>query len=483
MSLRYFLSRPAPGHLPERLLSASSSRAGRSFFSSPDGITVAGIGEAAVIEADGADRIQALASGANALLDGLADVGDGNARPVLVGGFGFAGEPARRGPWAGWSAGRLVLPEVALVDRDGDCQMVAVAPPGMAHADAAAWLDQRVSQALHDLVGGAARPAPGPTETVGAATQAAWGFVADAGRGAPARPIPMAASAGGLAMVEVASPIREARAANDPYEELVGDGLRAIRTGQVDKVTLARSRRFGRVRRTAPGAVLGSFARHYPRCFRFWIQPAGQSAFAGASPERLVARQGLDARADALAGTVGRSDEAAADANLGALLLANNKERREHEAVVGFLRERLGRFSASGEVDAARVPGLRKLANVQHLHTPVNVRLPKKDTPGILDLAAAVHPTPAVAGVPAEAATEWIGTHEDLDRGWYSGGVGVVEQGGDGELCVAIRSGLFERDALWLFAGAGVVSGSDPAREAREVEQKMRALRDLLVEG
>lgn len=483
MTARYFVSRPVPDCLPERLLSVPWSRGGRCFFSAPGGLTVAGVGEAAVIEAGGPDRIQTLASGANDLLDGLQDAAASDARPVLVGGFGFDGVPARSGPWAGWSAGRLVLPEVALIDRDGDRHLVAVAPPGMEKAAAAAWLDQRVAKALEELIVVKATPVPGPTETVGAATQAAWGFVADAARDLPARPMSMASSSGGLGMVEVASPVLETRAANDPYEELVGDGLNAISAGHVDKVTLARSRRFGRVRRTAPDAVLGAFARHYPRCFRFWIEPAGHSAFAGASPERLVARKGLDARADALAGTVGRSDEAAADANLGALLLANNKERREHEAVVGFLRERLGRFSVSGEVEAAGVPGLRKLANVQHLHTPFNVRLSEQDTPGVLDLAAAVHPTPAVAGVPAEAATAWIGAHEDLDRGWYSGGVGVVEQGGDGELCVAIRSGLFERDALWLFAGAGVVSGSDPGREAREVEQKMRALRDLLVEG
>ena len=474
MSTRWFASR-AVAVSPERLLAVTWGRPGRSFFDAPGGLTVAGLGEAEVVATDGPRRIEDLGTAADALLDSLGnidalvDVG----RPVLVGGFAFSGEGRPSGPWAGWQPARLVLPEVALVQRGEQRTLFAVAPRGMPEEAAGSWLDRRLDEAVEALAHAGTQYA----ETVGSATAAAWGFVAGVTRGRGSRPAPRAASAGGLALREVApTPIT-----SDPYEDLVADGLAAIGGGRLRKVTLARSRRFGRVRRTAPPVVMDALACSYPRCFRFWIEPAGRSAFAGASPERLVARQGTAVRADALAGTVGRSDEAAADANLGALLLANNKERREHEAVVSFLRERLGRFG--DEVKAPEVPGLLKLANVQHLHTPFTVTVSDDDGPGILELAAAVHPTPAVAGVPAEEATHWISEYEELERGWYAGGVGVVEHGGDGELCVAIRSGLFEDDALTLFAGAGVVSGSDPAREAREVEQKMRALRDLLVEG
>lgn len=477
---RFTLSRLAPDYPPERLLAVAWPLPGRCFFSAPDGLTVAGLGEAAVVEADGDQRIEALHAGAQDTFAELSHLGDGAERPVLVGGFGFSGQRAQRGPWADWAAGRLVMPEVSLIERDGVRSLVAVAPSGMDEATATVWLTARLDAASAGLTSAPAS-ADGPTETVGAATQAAWGFVADAARSAAPKSMPLAASSGGLGMVETA-PSMEPHLA-DPYEDLVADGLAAIRAGHLDKVTVARSRRFGRVRRTTPVAVLAGFARNFPRCFRFWIEPAGRRPFAGASPERLVARHGRTALADALAGTVGRSDEPAADANLGALLMANNKERREHEAVVGFLRERLGGFAEPDGVHAPSVPTLRKLANVQHLHTPFAVQLGAQQTPSVLTLAAAVHPTPAVAGVPAERAKEWIAQHEGLDRGWYAGGVGVVEQGGDGDICVAIRSGLFERDALWLFAGAGIVAGSDPAREAREVEQKMRALRDLLVEG
>lgn len=474
MNARFYASRPLGDVAPDRLLDVPWSAAGRSFFEAPGGLAVAGLGEASAVESAGPDRIAELERASQALLASLQPVDVDAVEPVLVGGFSFAEEAARRGPWVGWPVARLVLPEIALVAKDGDAALVAVAPAGMAEDAANSWLDAALTRAARALA--AVRPTPEESE-VGAPTAAAWGFVAGAANDGGPTLSAQGASAGGLGLVGPAPrPVTLA----DPYEDLVADGLAAIGGGRLRKVTLARSRRYGRVRRTEPRAVLAAFARHYPRCFRFWIEPAGRSAFAGVSPERLVARRGDTLRADALAGTVGRAPEPAQDANLGALLLANNKERREHEAVVDFLRERLGRFATA--IDAAAVPGLLKLANVQHLHTPFEAAL-TDDAPGILGLAAQVHPTPAVAGVPADEATRWIADHEGLERGWYSGGVGVVQRSGDGELCVAIRSGLFEDDALWLFAGAGIVSGSDPAREAREVEQKMRALRDLLVEG
>lgn len=461
---RYFASAPAPAVDAEVLLGVPWSRPGRCFFAARDGVTVAGLGEAAVVEASGAERFAALEAGRRQVLGGLESL-DGSAAPLLVGGFAFADTVEARGPWGGWAPARLVLPDVSYVD-DGEARLVAVAPEGMSRDEAAAWSSETLSRLGEALLVTASLPPETPTDTA----TGAWGFVE---RGEA--PTPMAASAGGLGLVGTVAP---PASSTDPYEELVADGLRAIAAGHLRKVTLARRRRFGRVRGTEARDVLRAFARRYPRCFRFWIEPPGRPAFAGASPERLVARRGDRVLADALAGTVGRSPEPAADANLGALLLANNKERREHGAVVDFLRERLGGFA---ELDAPPVPELLKLANVQHLHTPFVGAL--RDATSILDLAAAVHPTPAVAGAPVDVARDWIARHEELDRGWYSGGVGVAGLDGQGEFSVAIRSGLFEDDALLLFAGAGIVAGSDPTREAREVEQKMRALRDLLVEG
>ncbi len=486
---RWWMTLPAPDLPVEWLLDLLPELEGRSCFAARDGREVAGLGEAAVVEAQGPNRIDLLAARGKALLAELSPLGDSTVGPpTLMGGFAFADrDPAGVvGPWRGWASARMVLPEVQL-RRDGDgATLLAVAPPGVDQVAATLWLRGRLESVRDSLVELAER-LPGADETLvdtGAApTAAAWGLATTPLEDTlDEAPWPAAhgggATSGGLAMHAVA-----AVAPMDPYEGMVTDALEAIEAGAVSKVTVARARRFGRLRRRAPVRVLRTLRRRYPDCFRFWIEPAGGSAFVGASPERLVARRGRTLRADALAGTVGRSTDPAADANLGALLLANNKEQREHEAVVAFLRRRLAPFANGSGIEASRTPQLLHLVNVQHLHTPFVVKLSDDAAQlGALQLAAAVHPTPAVAGVPAQRATDWIARHEELDRGWYAGGVGVLDADGDGEFCVAIRSGLFEDDALWLFAGAGIVAGSDPDRERAEVEQKMRALRDVLVE-
>lgn len=486
---RWWAAVDAPDVPVEWLLGLLPEVAGRSCYASRDGREVAGLGEAAVIEAEGPDRFAALARGARGIAADLEPAAETDiTAPSLLGGFAFADDAVTPvGPWRGWSAARMVLPEVQLRRSNGRATLLAVAPAGTSRESARSWLDQRLRD-LGDALVSVAGDLPDPDETLvdtGAGpTAAAWGLAPTpledtlASERWPAATLGDGTS-GALALHTAAAPL----AVEDPYEGLVTRALDSIRTGTLSKVTVARARRFGRLRRRAPVRVLRTLRRRYPDCFRFWIEPAGGTAFVGASPERLVARRGRTLCADALAGTVSRSDDAASDANLGALLLANNKERREHEAVVAFLRERLAPFADTEGLQAEPTPGLLRLVNVQHLHTPFTVRLADDAADlGALELAAAVHPTPAVAGVPAASATGWIAHHEDLDRGWYSGGVGVLDADGDGEFCVAIRSGVFADDALWLFAGAGIVAGSDPEQERREVEQKMRALRDVLVE-
>ena len=483
---RWWAQRDAPDVAVEGLLGLLPEVAGRSFFSSRDGQEVAGLGEAEVIEATGPRRIEDLAARARALNARLrACAPSSGAPPSLMGGFAFRDRDPTSGvgPWRGWASARMVLPEVQLRRTGKDATLLAVAPAGMDQPTAASWLEARLDEMV-DALESQRDHLPDPDETLldtgSGPTAAAWGLPLTPVYDVPktrAWPTPRGGGSGALAMHAVSAPV-----ATEPYEALVLRALDGIHAGLLSKVTVARARRFGRLRRRTPVRVLHALRRRYPDCFRFWIEPAGGAPFVGASPERLVARREGTLRADALAGTVGRSDDAAADANLGALLLANNKERREHEAVVAFLRHRLAPFAADA-LQPETTPELLRLANVQHLHTPFTVTLTDgAANVGALELAAAVHPTPAVAGVPAASATRWIADEEQLDRGWYAGGVGVLEADGDGEFCVAIRSGVFEDDALWLFAGAGIVAGSDPERERREVEQKMRALRDVLVE-
>jgi isochorismate synthase len=263
------------------------------------------------------------------------------------------------------------------------------------------------------------------------------------------------------------------------YERQVSDALDAIEAGDLTKVTVARSETWRTGEQIRPEELLDRLSARFPDCFVFCVEPAGGAAFVGASPERLVAVRGGVVEADALAGTVARAEDDDDDDELARALSDSDKEQREHRVVVDYLRTSLAPVVES--VDHPAQPGLLRLANVQHLHTPVQGRLLNGE--GAIDLAGLVHPTPAVCGLPRERAQGWLERREELDRGWYAGGVGVVSRDGDGEFCVAIRSGLLRDDVAVLFAGAGIVAGSRPESEADEVDHKLRGMREVLFDA
>jgi isochorismate synthase EntC len=156
--------------------------------------------------------------------------------------------------------------------------------------------------------------------------------------------------------------------------------------------------------------------------------------------------------------------------------MASAKDQEEHRLVVEDMRTRL-----SGLVDDLVIPSrpaLKKMATVQHLSTEISGSVP--DATSVLDVVGAVHPTPAVGGVPRQAAVDYITDREPIDRGWYTGGVGWMTPTGDGAVAIALRCGLIERDTTTLFAGAGIVADSDPAAELVETRLKLRPLLDLV---
>ncbi|HEY9724551.1 MAG TPA: chorismate-binding protein, partial [Oscillatoriaceae cyanobacterium] len=210
--------------------------------------------------------------------------------------------------------------------------------------------------------------------------------------------------------------------------------------------------------------------RSHRFCFRF-----GAESFLGASPELIFAQTGDRVYADCLAGTTARGATPAEDDALGQALLSNEKERREHAAVVTMVRGVLGPLTDT--LSLPEVPALRVLPNVQHLHTPVEGRLkPKTDLTALL---TGLHPTPAVCGTPREAARAFIQEVEGFARGWYAGAIGWVGLD-EAQFAVGIRSALLrEREAL-VFAGAGLVVGSEPASEWLETERKAAPLVGLL---
>jgi isochorismate synthase len=197
------------------------------------------------------------------------------------------------------------------------------------------------------------------------------------------------------------------------------------------------------------------------------VRPPGGGTLVAATPERLVRRDGDVVRCDALAGTISAGYEGGA-----AALLASRKDRWEHDLVVRAIREALE--GAGAIVDAPAEPAVRTLRHVLHLCTPfrATLRAPRH----VLELAARLHPTPAVGGTPTPVAVDWITHREPAPRGWYASPVGWFDLDGNGELAVAIRSGVLAGNRAHLWTGAGIVAGSDPERELAETESKLRAM-------
>ncbi len=255
------------------------------------------------------------------------------------------------------------------------------------------------------------------------------------------------------------------------WNESVRSLTAQIASGEAEKVVLARRVQVESQTGFDTAAVLRRLRARYPECTLFAVR-AGDACFVGATPEMLVSLNRRKASADCLAGTARRGATPAEDAAIGAALLADDKERREHAFVARGLRESLGRLCS--EVNMPAEPVLKRMANVQHLHTPIEAT-----TDGdrhVLELVEALHPSAATAGLPRERSLCLIREQEPFSRGWYAGPVGWIDAEGGGEFAVALRSALLRDDVASLYAGCGIVTGSDPEREYSESEIKLAAM-------
>jgi isochorismate synthase len=259
------------------------------------------------------------------------------------------------------------------------------------------------------------------------------------------------------------------------YVSAVGRAVERIAAGELEKVVLAREVEVHAPVPHDPAGVFGVLREAFPGCYVFCVA-RGDAAFVAASPELLVRREGQRASTVALAGSARRSADPAVDDHLGEQLLRSAKDREE-QAIVARRIERTLRAHAVW-VAAAPEPALARMANIQHLATPIRAQL--ADPIGAIDLAGALHPTPAVGGEPFERAAELIPALEGMDRGWYAGPVGWTDAAEDGEFCVALRCALLHGGVGRCYAGVGVVRDSDPAAELAETEVKLQALLPVL---
>jgi salicylate biosynthesis isochorismate synthase/menaquinone-specific isochorismate synthase len=412
-------------------------------FEQPDRghAALAALGEATSLQAAGAERFATVADrwrtlSASAVSDPADD--PAGAGPVAVGGFAFAPDGGASPHWQGFSPASLTVPEVALVrsERKGELRvrmtLAALARPDDVPEQLLVRLESRLAQLR-------------------------------------SRPLPLLDPAPtGRFQVASAMPPQH-------YEGAVARAVEMIGSGMMEKIVLAREVQVHAPRPHDPAAVLGVLREEFPSCFVFCVG-RGEAAFVAASPELLVRREGHRVSTLALAGSTRRSADPAVDAHLGEQLLRDQSYREEH-AIVARRIERTLRPHAIW-VAAAPEPELVRIANIQHLATPIRAQLAAPME--ALELAGLMHPTPAVGGEPLARAAPLIPTLEGLDRGWYAGPVGWTDATGDGEFCVALRCALLRGEVARCYAGNGIVRNSDPASELAETEIKLQALLPLL---
>jgi isochorismate synthase len=244
-----------------------------------------------------------------------------------------------------------------------------------------------------------------------------------------------------------------------------------IAQGDAEKVVLARRVQVEAGGSFEPQVALQRLRERFRECTLFLVR-AGDACFLGATPEKLVSLQGRTVRADCLAGSAARGKDDDSDRRIGEALLSDDKELREHELVARGLRENLGALCS--DLHYPEKPVLMKMANVQHLHTPIEA-VTNGDL-HVLDLVERLHPTPATSGLPRDRSLQLIREQEPFSRGWYAGPIGWIDAEGGGEFAVALRSALLREDVASLYAGCGIVRGSDPDREYKESELKLEAM-------
>ncbi|QLC34391.1 isochorismate synthase [Halarchaeum sp. CBA1220] len=418
--------------LPDASLSGLLRTLGKpnAVWTAPGEPTVTGYGAAAQVTAEGPARFAAVRERAGAVFESVDRPADAPAvaRPRFLGGFAFHDGHSATAHWAGFPTAAFVLPHVQVVTTPEATWLTVNAQGERASVERVEATITSVRERF-DPEEHAADPPPGVVSTARTTSRAEW-----------------------RRQVEAAT----AR----------------IRAGDLEKVVLAQALDVTLDAAFSLPDALERLGETYPECFRFAFRPTDGATFFGASPERLVTRDGRELRTGALAATVGRGETPDDDQQLEADLRSSAKYRHEHEVVAERIREQL-RGVASDVATGER--SVRKLATVQHLFTPITGETDEH----VLSLAEALHPTPAVGGLPPDAALDVIRETETFDRGWYAAPVGWFDGSGDGTFAVALRSALARGEHVRPFAGAGIVADSDPDAEWAEVQLKYRPILDV----
>jgi menaquinone-specific isochorismate synthase len=429
-----------------RAPAAAPQLAGRQFHfqHAQRGELRAGYGEAAAWQAAGPARLGTLAEALSTLDWRRADPDETGFDAFALLGFAAGDADAPCGAGVGADTGAspdtplpnaiLWVPEIGLVSRDHEAALVFSTPmPAAPERVLAHW-----RSALRRLVPALYQPLSGPL-----------------------------------------TPARLHRQREEPdaagWAGLVEEALAHIDAGPIEKVVLSRRVMVEGPRPFDIGRLLGALGCLFPSCQTLSVRRNGHS-FVAATPERLLDLRAGRLEVDAIAGTAARAESVADDAALRVALLRSEKNLREHRVVIQAIRAALAGCCDGFQVPTA--PRVMQLNNAQHLWSPITAR----PRPGVslFELAERLHPTPATNGQPRAGAQAWLRRAEPLPRGWYTGAAGILQPDGTGELWVLLRCAQVSGARAELFAGAGIVAGSDPVSEWDETEAKLAAILSAL---
>lgn len=418
-----------PGADPVGIFAGAARLGGaRAFFARPsEDFWLVGAGEARAIEVSGQDRFQRAAAAHSDAVGSVFRAGiDDEPGPIFVGGFGFNADPLE-GPWGGIPNGLLAVPRWTFFKRG---------------AEARACLNLTVDETA---------------------------FASDP-------PLQLRTEAEQLLLGPACSPEASVVALREEFSfarwrEAVRQVLGEIDRQNVSKVTLARTLRLRAGARIAPEPALRRLLGAYSGCTVFALERPG-FCFLGATPEDLVSLDERRARSTCMAGSVWGTAANGARAGSDSGSMWSDKELREHAAVADWVRERMAGLCRDLEWNPT--PRTVRVGRLHHLETHFSGAAQSGSR--LLDFVAALHPTPAVAGVPLKAALDLIRKLEAANRGWYAGPVGWIDASGGGHFGLAIRSALLRGDQALLYAGAGLVKGSDPRLEYEETGMKFSPL-------
>lgn len=407
----------------------------RTFWADPENdTTIVGLGTLKSFEAQG-DRFRTIEQDWKSFLEGSLIEGAPSrpgVGPVLLGGFSFDPIAAKAESWAGFPEGGMVIPQLMLT-KAGENSWLTMNVMVSEENDPEVLSDQMLDHYHHilNLI------PPEPEKSVSTFT------------------------------VEEIEPAH--------WKNTVRSAAANIREGKLEKVVLAREIRLRSNKEFSSSKTLMNLKQQQSDSYLFAFNYENK-CFLGASPERLVKREGHQVYSTCLAGSIQRGENQRIDEELGRELLNDNKNRIEHDLVVRMIRTAMEEECEFVQVPST--PELYKTPHIQHLFTPVVARARKETS--LLRMVERLHPTPALGGYPQHEAVKEIRRVEGLDRGWYAGPVGWIDYQDNGEFAVAIRSGLLQGTDASLYAGCGIVGDSDPHSEYEETKIKFKPMLSAL---